>query len=62
MTGTVSSLSIAFMAISCLIDFGVPIALFIYLLTWSHMINSGNIGAITGSLSGDALAQAGAEG
>lgn len=31
MTGTVSSLSIAFMAISCLISFGVPIALFIYL-------------------------------
>ena len=164
MTGTVSSLSIAFMAVSCLISFGVPIALFIYLqvakkadiypffagctvmllfafllesgahqvilsspagetirgsvwlyalygglmaglfeetgrylafsfalkryrdknvnalmygaghggfeaivisgltminnLAWSHMINSGNIEAITGSLSGDALAQA----
>jgi len=31
MTGTVPSLSIAFMIITCMISFGVPIALFLYL-------------------------------
>lgn len=31
MTGTVSSLSMAFMAVSCLISIGLPIALFFYL-------------------------------
>ena len=31
MTGTVPALSIAFMALSCAISFGVPLALFLYL-------------------------------